>query len=142
MKTSHQYENELKSLIIRAKESRAKKNLSMACALIGDFEVLAISISALMDRPAWKLRRSYIDCLKAECLTLDIGSRGWFSRVTEAHLLVTNVLSDCSSKRMHQFATHIKLACDFFIKANRSDDVDFYDVDTLTEAFMEELFDL
>ena len=114
----------------------------MACALIEEFEVLAISSPALMDRPAWKLRRSYINCLKAECLTLNIGSRGWFSRVTEAHLLVTNVLSDCSSKRMNQFATHIKLACDFFIKANRSEDVDFYDVGTLIETFMGELFDL
>jgi len=140
--SSTENEKMAKSLVATAQECRANHFYTMACESIEQFEFLSTSCPALMDRPAWILRRSYINCLKAECLTLDVSHPQWHTRLYEAYLLVANVLSDKSAKRMHPYATYIQMACEFLIKANTSEEIDSADDEKQIETFMAELLDI
>ena len=132
-----------KSLVVIAQQSRVCFLYTTACDTIREFEVFTTCMCAeLMDRPAWRLRKSYIACLKAECLTLDVGHIQWQSRLVEAHTLVTSVLSDQSAKKMHPYATFIQLAVEFFTKSNKAAEIDSKDDEKLNETFMSELLDI
>ena len=132
-----------KSLVVIAQQSRVCFLYTTACDTIREFEVFTTCMCAeLMDRPAWRLRKSYIACLKAECLTLDVGHIQWQSRLVEAHTLVTSVLSDQSAKKMHPYATFIQLAVEFFTKSNKAAEIDSKDDEKLNETFMGELLDI
>jgi len=132
-----------KSLVVIAQQSRVCFLYTTACETIQEFEVFTTSMCPeLMDRPAWKLRKSYIACLKAECLTLDVGHIQWQSRLVEAHTLVTSVLSGQSAKKMHPYATFIQLAVEFFTKSNKAAEIDSKDDEKLNETFMGELLDI
>ena len=73
-----------KSLVVIAQQSRVCFLYTTACDTIQEFEVFTTCMCPeLMDRPAWRLRKSYIACLKAECLTLDVGHIQWrYSRLS------------------------------------------------------------
>jgi len=132
-----------KSLVVIAQQSRVCFLFTTACDTIQEFEVFTTCMCPeLMDRPAWRLRKSYIACLKAECLTLDVGHIQWQSRLVEAHTLVTSVLSDQSAKKMHPYATFIQLAVEFFTKSNKASEIDSKDDEKLNETFMGELLDI
>jgi hypothetical protein len=137
-----EYEKMAKLLISRAQECRSYNLYTMACETIEEFELFSMSCPELMDRSAWRLRRSYVNCLKAECLTLDVSHPQWQSRLFEAYLLVTNVLTEKSAERMHLYATFIQMACEFLIKANSSGEIDSKDDEKLIESFMAELLDI
>jgi hypothetical protein len=59
--SSAENEKVAKSLVTTAQECRANHYYTMACESIEQFEFLSKSCPELMDRPAWRLRRSYIN---------------------------------------------------------------------------------